>query len=245
MILTKEQRRGAIIILIIALTGWLIAAFWPQSQPVGEPPAPPAEKPSQKKSWEAYHDSIDRADQDRYARWAAQRQIRYDSAKQASRHFWDSCRVADSLWRDSVGWKTTAKHIKKDTVLDLNHCDTTELLYIRGIGRYTAIQIVHYRDQLGGYYSAAQLTDEPFAKCRLDTLLDHFTADPADVQRINVNTCSIDRLQRHPYLRYNQAKAIYTLRRQRLHLSSIGDLASLPELSPDDLLRLAPYLAFE
>jgi hypothetical protein len=52
-------------------------------------------------------------------------------------------------------------------------------------------------------------------------------------------------LQRHPYLRYNQAKAIYTLRRQRLHLSSISDLASLPELSPDDLLRLAPYLAFE
>ena len=105
------------------------------------------------------------------------------------------------------------KRIKKDTIIDLNRCDTTDLLYIRGIGSYTAYMIIRYREQLGGYYSPAQLTDDVFAKCRLDTLLGHFVADSAAIERIDVNSSSIDMLQRHPYIRYQQAKAVYTLRR--------------------------------
>ena len=149
-----------------------------------------------------------------------------------------------ALWRDSVGWRF-AKRIKKDTILDLNRCDTTELQYIRGIGHPTAIQIIRYREQLGGFYSPEQLKDEYLSSYRLDTLLTHFTADTNDVLVLPVNSCSIDRLKNHPYLRYNQAKAIYVLRRQRIRLQSIDDLRSLPEMTEDDLRRLAPYLSFE
>ena len=137
------------------------------------------------------------------------------------------------------------KHEKKDTILDLNHCDTTELQFIRGIGKYTAIQILRYREQLGGYYSTLQLTDEPFAKCHLDTLLAHFIVDTAVIERMKVNECSTDRLQEHPYLRYNQAKAIYNLRRKKVKLSSIEELKVLPELTEEDIKRIAPYLSFE
>ena len=97
----------------------------------------------------------------------------------------------------------------------------------------------------GGFYSPDQLTDEPLADYRLDTLLAHFTASPNDVRRLNVNTCSTDALQRHPYLRYQQAKAIYTLRRRQVRLRSIDDLRALPDLPDSTLLRLAPYLCFE
>ena len=221
-------------------------------------PATPDKEPAPKKkyrTWEERKDSMRLVDSLRYAQWAAEREQRYDSFRAADalrREEWkrirqqqyDSFRIADSLWRDSVGWRF-AKHEKKDTVLDLNHCDTTELQYIRGIGRYTATQIVKYREQLGGYYSPAQLTDEPLANCHLDTLLTHFTADTSDVRTININTCSTDVLQRHPYLRYNQAKAIYTLRRQRVRLQSIDELRDLPELTEQDLERIAPYLRLE
>ena len=166
--------------------------------------------------------------------WKHIRQIQYDSF-----------RIADSLWRDSVGWHRMAKREKRDTIIDLNHCDTTDLLLIRGIGPYTAIQIVKYREQLGGYYSPTQLTDEPFAKCRLDTILKAFTANPEDVQTIAVNTCSTERLQRHPYLRFEQAKAIYTLRRRNIRLSSPEDLRVLPELTEKDIERIKPYLSFK
>ena len=138
-----------------------------------------------------------------------------------------------------------AKRLKKDTVLDLNHCDTAELQFIRGIGRFTAIQIIRYREQLGGYSSPAQLTDEVFSKLRLDTLLHHFTADSKDVQTIPVNTSSAERLQQHPYIRYQQAKAIYTLRRKRTRLHGIEDLQALTEFNEKELERLAPYLSFE
>ena len=252
-ILAKEQRLAAVVLFAIALAGWLFAAIWHSRHPSPALPDPP-EAPRHR-TWEERRDSMQRADSIRYAQWAIQRERRYDSVRIASakrseewkaerQQWYDSIRRADSLWRDSVGFRYT-KHAKKDTVLDLNHCDTTELLYLRGIGRYTAMQIVQYREQLGGYYSPEQLTDEPFAKCHLDTLLRHFTADSADVQTIPVNGCSIDRLQRHPYLRYTQAKAIYTLRRQRVSLKSIDDLRALPELTEEDIKRIAPYLSFE
>jgi hypothetical protein len=60
-----------------------------------------------------------------------------------------------------------------------------------------------------------------------------------------VNNSSTERLNRHPYLRFEQAKAIYTLRRKHIRLTSINDLRTLPELTEDDLLRLEPYLSFE
>ena len=191
----------------------------------------------------------------RYVQWKEERERQYDSAKLAlkQRHeewkierqqILDSMHIADSLWRDSVGWRF-AKRIKKDTILDLNRCDTTELQYIRGIGHHTAVQIIRYREQLGGFCSPEQLKDEYLSSYRLDTLLTHFTADTNDVLVLPVNSCSIDRLKNHPYLRYNQAKAIYVLRRQRIRLQSIDDLRSLPEMTEDDLRRLAPYLSFE
>lgn len=251
MILAKEQRRAAVLLFSVALVAWFIVAVWPSRQkdlPEPQPSAP-------KRSWEARKDSMRRADSLRYAQWAAEREQRYDSFRVADslrraewkterQQKWDSIRVADSLWRDSVGIPFIPR-FKKDTILDLNHCDTTELQYIRGIGRYTAVQIVQYRERLGGFYSPEQLTDEVFGKLSLDTLLHHFTADAKDITPLRINSCNIDVLQRHPYLRYEQAKAIYHLRRKQLRLTSLDDLRALPELSDSDLQRIAPYLCFE
>lgn len=248
MILAPEQRRGAAVLFGIALIAWIVYAVWPSRQPA------PSDKPH-KKSWAERKDSIRIADSLRYVQWKEEREQRYDSFRMADsmRHEawkmerqarWDSMRIADSLWRDSVGWKYT-RRIKIDTILDLNHCDTTELQLIRGIGPFVARQIVRYREQLGGFYSPNQLADEPLAEYRLDTLLMHFTASEKDVHTLNVNSCSIEALQRHPYLRYNQAKAIYSLRRKHVRLRSIDDLRPLSELPDSTLRRLEPYLRFE
>ena len=80
---------------------------------------------------------------------------------------------------------------------------------------------------------------------RLDTLLSHFTASLEAVQKIPVNTASVDRLAAHPYLRYEQAKAIYSLRRKHIRLSSVEELRSIPELTDEEIHRMEPYLSFE
>jgi len=252
MILAKEQRIAAAVLFGTALMAWFIVALWPSRQL----PPPEPQQTTPKRSWEERKDSMRRADSLRYVQWAQEREQRYDSFRLADslrRAEWktirqqqyDSFRLADSLWRDSVGWHYAASHVKKDTILDLNHCDTTELQYIRGIGRYTAVQIVRYRERLGGFYSTEQLKDEALNRCRLDTLLTHFTVDTNDIQRIDINRCTTDALQRHPYIRYEQAKAIYQLRRKKLRLSSLDDLRALPEWTDDELRRIAPYLRFE
>ena len=265
--MTREQRIGASVFFVLALVVWIGYALWPVPSPdLSSLPEPGA--PKRHRTWEERRDSMRHADSLRYALWAAEREQRYDSFRLADslrRSEWkrlrqqqyDSFRLADSLWRDSVGWSFAA-HPKRDTVLDLNRCDTAELQLIRGIGPFTARRIVQYREALGGYYSPGQLKDEALLSilnsqfsilnsqfATIDSLLLHFTADPADVQMIRVNTADIETLNRHPYLRYTQAKAIYTLRRKKIRLSAVDDLRALPEL-PDSILRkIAPYLSFE
>lgn len=254
MLFAKEQRIGASILCGIALIAWLVVAIWPARNTGSLPQEPSPAAP--KKSWEERKDSIRQADSMRYAQWATEREQRYDSFRMADslrrvewkkeRLKWrDSARVADSIWLDSVGIPYYTLRVKKDTILDLNHCDTAELMLIRGIGRYTAVQIIQYRERLGGYYSPAQLTDELFSKLSLDTLLDHFTVDTTAIRKFRINSFSAERLAHHPYLRYEQAKAIYDLRRKRVRISSLEELRSLPQLNDEDIQRLKAYISFE
>ena len=249
--LSKEQRIAALILVSFALVGWIVYAVWPSRQPVL--PDLPDKKP--RRSWEERKDSMRLADSLRYAQWAAEREQRYDSFRLADsmrRDEWkrirqlqyDSFRFADSLWRDSVGFRFP-KRIKKDTILNLNRCDTTELQLIRGIGPYAAKRIASYREQLGGFYTLDQLSDSALAPLHLDTLTRHFFIDPEDIRTISVNNSTILTLQQHPYIRFQQAKAIYNLRRKNVTLRSIDELRPLPELSEEDINRIAPYLRFE
>lgn len=249
--LSKEQRIAALILVSFALVGWIVYAVWPSRQPVL--PDLPDKKP--RRSWEERKDSMRLADSLRYAQWAAEREQRYDSFRLADsmrRDEWkrirqlqyDSFRIADSLWRDSVGFRFP-KRIKKDTILNLNRCDTAELQLIRGIGPYAAKRIASYREQLGGFYTLDQLSDSALAPLHLDTLTRHFFIDPEDIRTISVNNSTILTLQQHPYIRFKQAKAIYNLRRKNVTLRSIDELRPLPELSEEDINRISPYLRFE
>ena len=150
--------------------------------------------------------------------------------------------------RDTTRRDTFPRYVshKRDTVLELNTADTSQLQMLRGIGRWTAVQIVRYREQLGGYYAAEQLREIPHIDQQmLDTVLKRFTVNTQYITLLPVNRISVTRLQRHPYLRFEQARDIYELRRNRITLHSIDDLHSLPSLSDEDINRLNHYLSFE
>ena len=158
----------------------------------------------------------------------------------------DSLRhLADSLRRDSL-YPKTYRHPKCDTIIELNAADTFALQFIRGIGVYTAKQIVQYRHDLGGYVSPEQVREiNSLRGVNLDSVIPHLTANPDSVRPLRVNYCSVEQLQRHPYISFTQAKAIYTLRRNRLKLKGIDDLKNVDCLTDSILLRLNPYLSFE
>ena len=136
--------------------------------------------------------------------------------------------------------------VKKDTVLNLRTADTTELKMIRGIGSYRARQIVRYREQLGGFTRVEQVMEaNGMQQLDYDSVKQYFSLDSVVVKQMNVNTIGVKRLSTHPYLRFEQAKAIYELRRRKIHLDSIQQLQELDCLSHETLEKIAPYLNFD
>lgn len=163
----------------------------------------------------------------------------------------DSLRV-DSLTKDSVERDTTCydsipkwQSVKKDTILNLRTADTTELKMIRGIGSYRARQIVRYREALGGFVRVEQLKEVKGMETMADSVLKHFVLDSANVKRLDVNDIGVRQLSRHPYLRFEDAKAIYEFRRKHIILDSLEQLYELEDLSEETIKKIAPYLNFD
>lgn len=175
--------------------------------------------------------------------WTAQR----DSLRLLRRER-DSLRhIADSLRRDSI-FAARGYIVKRDTVIELNAADTAGLQVIRGIGSYTAKAVIYYRSRLGGYASPEQIREIPSLQglgIPFDSIIPHLRAEPDSITRMRVNYIGVERMQRHPYLSFTQAKAIYELRRNKFYLKSIDDLRGLNGLTDEDIRRLEPYLSFE
>ena len=154
---------------------------------------------------------------------------------------------------DSVRTDSLPRYIspKRDTILNLRTADTTELKKIRGIGSYRARQIVRYRKELGGFVHTEQLCEikalQPLLTDSLqaDSLLSHFWIDSIIIVPLQVNSCRAETLERHPYLSFEQAKAVYELRRKKIRLESIEQLRRLDCFTEEELRRVEPYLSFE
>lgn len=151
--------------------------------------------------------------------------------------------LVDSVRMDSLPqWQKE----NKDTIINLRTADTTELKMLYGIGSYRARQIVRYREQLGGFVRVEQVLEaKGMDGVNADTLLQHLYMDSVIVEQIPINQVGVQRLARHPYLRFEQAKAIYELRRKYINLDSIQQLHSISEFSAENIEKLTPYLNFD
>lgn len=129
--------------------------------------------------------------------------------------------------------------------ISVNETDTAEWKKVPGIGSAYAQRIVKYQESLGGYSSVGQLkevygmTDELFDK------IAPFVKKEGGVQKVKVNQWEFKRLVHHPYLEYNQVKAIFDLRNRKGRVASIEQLSLLDEFTDKDIERLRPYLDFE
>ncbi|NCC09944.1 MAG: helix-hairpin-helix domain-containing protein [Bacteroidia bacterium] len=127
------------------------------------------------------------------------------------------------------------------TKVDLNKADTTELKKIPGIGSYIAHAIIRYRSKLGHYYSVGQLEEIHLIA---DKLRPWFTVKEDEATRLNLNKCSLEKLMRHPYINFYQAKAIVEYRRKKGDLKSLKQLALYEEFTPTDFERISHYVCF-
>ncbi len=132
--------------------------------------------------------------------------------------------------------------LPEGATLSLNHCDTTQLKMIPGIGSYYAGKICRYRERLGGFTSLDQLAE---VEGLPEDIERWFTLEARpEPRRIRLNHASFKELVRHPYLNYEQVKVIV----QHIHdygrIGSWQELQFYEEFSQKDFDRLAPYFVF-
>ncbi|HKL96840.1 MAG TPA: helix-hairpin-helix domain-containing protein [Paludibacteraceae bacterium] len=140
----------------------------------------------------------------------------------------------------------TTKKSTEPMYVELNSSDTTLLKQLRGVGSGRAKQIVSYREQLGGFSTKEQLLEiKNFPEEVYLELMPYVSVQKDSIKPILVNKATVDRLKKHPYINFYQAKAIYELRRTKEGLKSIEELKALPEFTSEQLQKLAPYLDFK
>ncbi|MCC8147162.1 MAG: helix-hairpin-helix domain-containing protein [Bacteroidales bacterium] len=151
----------------------------------------------------------------------------------------------DTLVRPVRNDYPRTKKMEAGEVIELNSADTTELKKIPGIGSGYARRIVNYRNILGGFYRMEQLQEVYGMHEELYEMIIPFIKIETDkINKISINTLSLDQLRAHPYINFYQAKIIIDIRKRNGRLRNIDELKLLEEFTEEDLLRLAPYLFF-
>lgn len=130
--------------------------------------------------------------------------------------------------------------------VELNTADSIQLLALRGIGPAFAHRILAYRNLLGGYIRKEQLLEVyGFDNEKLGLVAGVVLVDSSLVRKININTAGMPELKKHPYIRYNLARAILSYRKQHGPFGTVGAIRGIDLLNDEVYSKLAPYLTVE
>ena len=136
---------------------------------------------------------------------------------------------------------TTQTVSPKPLVIELNSADSTALVSIRGIGPYYANKILRYREQLGGFHATRQLKEMKFQYLNnIDSLLPHFSVNPALIRKKELDTMSFKSVLHHPYLVYEDVQLIFNAKRKygKINYSILESQKVLPLFK---LKKIKPY----
>lgn len=123
--------------------------------------------------------------------------------------------------------------------VEINQADTAILNRIKWIGNSTATRIIKFRKLLGGYYSKSQIKEiYGLHEEQIKSLEQHISIDKTKIKKINIYYASIERLKRHPYINFYQARAIVENRRK----CTLDSILNMKEFTKKDKDRISNYL---
>ena len=123
---------------------------------------------------------------------------------------------------------------------ELNSVDSVSLTKIKGIGPYYASKILKYRKRLGGFHTPLQLKEISFKYLSVDSLLDHFYADPKHITKKEMDTMSFKSILSHPYLEYGEVQLIFKAKKE-WGIITYSLLEQKKILAPHKLKKIKPY----
>lgn len=138
----------------------------------------------------------------------------------------------------------TKARIKADPI-DINRADSAQLLPLPGIGPVFAGRIIKYRNLLGGFTSLDQLREVyGISDETLDMIKDGIAIDTSGIRKIQLNSATFRELLRHPYLEYEEVKALIQYRDFKGIISSENELRVNQILPDTTLISLEGYFDY-
>jgi DNA uptake protein ComE-like DNA-binding protein len=128
-------------------------------------------------------------------------------------------------------------------IIELNTADTVDLEGTKEIGRSFAWKIIRFRNALGGFISKQQLMEiKGMDEKRFAEMSSRISIDTTAIRKININTCTIEQLSKHPYLNYNQARAIVNYRTVHGSFTNTAGIRSCELVTEELYNKILPYL---
>ncbi len=132
---------------------------------------------------------------------------------------------------------------KKPRLIEINSADSLALDELPGIGLVFAKRIIKYREMLGGYAYPAQLKEVyGMDTGRLAGFIKLIRIDTLHLRKLDLNKATFKELLAHPYLDYDQVKAIVRFRDKKGRLNSTGELWAAGVLADSLWKGLSHYL---
>ena len=130
--------------------------------------------------------------------------------------------------------------------VELNDCDTSDIMRIPQFGAKRAQKLVEYRRKLGGFHSFEQL-HEIYVLQSMDVrhLEKYFTIDVQKIRKIHVNRATYQQLVAHPYFDAYLAKTILQYREKNGKIQNITEFKQITHAYPELIDKLRPYLSFD
>lgn len=170
-------------------------------------------------------------------------------------------RLADSMEAVRKQMSGDRPHIRSDTLppfksparqpmydivkVDLNSCDTDDLVTVPQFGSKRAARLVEYRDKLGGFHSFSQL-QEVYALQNVDTtkLKTYLYINCQKIKKLNINTATYQELVSHPYFDAYLTKLILKYREKNGPFRDFDELQRVTHAYPELIEKLRPYVTF-
>jgi len=137
--------------------------------------------------------------------------------------------------------------IKSNTVqaIDVNRADSADLLPLPGIGPVYAGRIIKYRNLLGGFVSVDQFGEVyGIPEETIHRILDKIHIDSSAIRKIHIDTASFSELLRHPYLEYEDVKALVEYRDFKGDIESSDELGMNHILSDSTIRKMDEYFDY-
>lgn len=134
---------------------------------------------------------------------------------------------------------------KESQRISLSSSNEEDWQKLRGIGKVFSKRIVKYKKWLGGFNTVEQLKEVYGMTDSLYQTIEPFIIPEVKMDYININTCDIKQLGKHPYVNWKDAKKIIAYRKQHGPYKNVSDLDKIIGLDREKIEKFKPYISFK